>query len=241
MIFDIHNEFGRFLDESLFKQEVAARCLESELCPVQREIRVRVTHADFAKDYFLDFLIGSGFLLELKTAETLAPVHRSQVLNYLFLTGLHHATLVNLRPQRVQREFVSTGLTVEKRKHFNVTNARWCDNSDSATWLKQTVIALANDWGAFLEVSLYREAVTHLLGGAEVVRKRVPVLSGDRCLGTQVMHLLDPETAFTFTAVTSNQAASESHQKRFLSHTRLKSLHWINFNHHQIEFVTLER
>ncbi|HXU79141.1 MAG TPA: hypothetical protein VN794_21360, partial [Methylomirabilota bacterium] len=57
------------------------------------------------------------------------------------------------------------GLTVEKRRHFNVTNARWCDNSDSATWLKQTVIALANDWGAFLEVSLYREAVTHLLGG----------------------------------------------------------------------------
>ncbi|HXU79140.1 MAG TPA: hypothetical protein VN794_21355 [Methylomirabilota bacterium] len=55
------------------------------------------------------------------------------------------------------------------------------------------------------------------------------------------MHLLDPETAFTFTAVTSNQAASESHQKRFLTHTRLKSLHWINFNHHQIEFVTLER
>ncbi len=53
------------------------------------------------------------------------------------------------------------------------------------------------------------------------------------------MHLLAADTAFSLTAVTGDTRKVRDHQARFLSHTHLKALHWINFNHHQIQFTTL--
>jgi hypothetical protein len=42
--FEVHNEFGRLLDEGLYKREIATRCLARGIRPVEREVRIRVTH-----------------------------------------------------------------------------------------------------------------------------------------------------------------------------------------------------
>jgi GxxExxY protein len=241
IVFDIHNEFGRLLDEVLFKREIAARCEAAGIVPAQREVRVRVTHGDFCKDYFLDLLLCHGLLFEAKTAETITPAHRAQGLNYLLLIGLQHGTLVNLRPERVQHEFISTQLTPEKRRGFTVVDRGWCGEEDRSAQLKEKVVALLADWGAFLEIALYREAVTHFLGGPEAVIQAIPVCSGQRLLGHQRVHLLNPQTGFALTALTGNRSKLEEHQRRFLRHTSLGALQWVNLNHHQIEFSTLRR
>ena len=101
VVFEVHNEFGRLMDEDLYKCEIAARCVALGLHPAEREVRIRVRHESFIKDYFMDLLFCHGFMLEAKVAERLVAAHRGQALNYLLLAGLKHGRLVNLRTERV--------------------------------------------------------------------------------------------------------------------------------------------
>jgi iron complex transport system substrate-binding protein len=241
VIFEVHNEFGRFLDELLFKREIAARCLEHGITPTEREAAIRVSHDGFTKDYFMDLLFCHGLMVEVKTVEKLCPAHRKQALDYLFLTGMQHGRLVNLRTDRVEHEFISTKLTAARRRVFSIVEDEWRGVNTESAWLKSKLLELLQDWGAFLEVSLYREAITWFLGGPSVVCRPVPVLSDTKSIGNQTVHLLTDDTAFAFTAVTTSRDTMRDHQLLFLCHTRLKCIQWVNFNRHRIEFTTLTK
>src|SRR5690242_20503168 len=78
IVFDVHNQFGRFLDEALYKSEIAARWIAAGLGTAEREVRISVTHDSFRKDYSMDLLFNRGVMLEAKAAETLAGAHRAQ-------------------------------------------------------------------------------------------------------------------------------------------------------------------
>ena len=56
VVFAVHNEFGRLLEEDLYKREIAARCVAMGIQPVEREVWIRVSHQSFTKDYYLDLL-----------------------------------------------------------------------------------------------------------------------------------------------------------------------------------------
>ncbi len=241
VVFEVHNESGRLLDEELFKREIAARCAAIGVQPVEREVRIRVTHQDFVKDYFMDLLSGHGAMLEAKAAEVPAPAHRNQSLNYLFLAGMNHARLVNLRTEWVQHEFVSTRLTPELRHRFKVVDQDWRPVNEKGQWLHSRLIALLNDWGAFLDGALYRDALVHFLGGPALVNQAVEVFSGSRRLGTQKLNLLDAQTAFALTTLQSDSQPMRDHLERLLHHTGLEHVQWVNLNRHHIEFITLSK
>ena len=241
VVFDVHNDFGRLFDEDLYKCEVAARCLDLGLEPAEREVRIRVRHETFVKDYFMDLLFCHAFMLEAKAADRLAPTHRGQSLNYLLLAGLKHGRLVNLRSERVEHEFVSTSLTAEERRKFRVLESDWLEPDKESAQLKSKTTDLLHDWGAFLDVNLYREALIHFLGGPARVCKAVEIFSGTRCVGTQTFNLLSEETAFAFTMKTQEVGAMRDHLTRLLYHTRLKSIQWINLNKHLVEFSTIAK
>ena len=100
---------------------------------------------------------------------------------------------------------------------------------------------LLEDWGAFLDVNLYREALVHFLGGAAAVVKEVEVFSGSRRLGTQHFNLLNEDTAFVLTTKKEGVGAIRDHLVRLLHHTRLNCIQWINLNRHVVEFSTLSK
>jgi GxxExxY protein len=239
IVFDVHNQFGRFLDEALYQREIAIRWQASGFGTAHCEAAIAVTHQSFRKDYYIDVLLNGGLVLETKTAESLTAAHRAQGLNYLFLTGLQHGRLVNLRPPQVKHEFLSTQLTPAKRHRFAIVDSAWRPVSPVSVWLREKIVELLDDWGAFLEVALYRDAITHFLGGPTSVLRPVPIRSQGSLLGTQSMHVLDDDVAFSFTAVTTGRKSMADHQRRFLKHTPMRNLLWINFNRHQIEFTTL--
>jgi GxxExxY protein len=136
LIFGIHNDFGRFLPEELVKRELEIRCATEGLGLVQREVGIRVIHDTFRKDYFLDVLVNGELILEIKTVEAISPVHRAQALNYILLAGVQHGTLVNLGPDRVKHEYVSTGLSLEKRQNIQVSDTTWRDVSKEEVALR---------------------------------------------------------------------------------------------------------
>lgn len=240
LAFDIHNEFGRYLDENLYQGELTRRCREKGL-KVQPEFRMTVTLGDFSKSYFADQLVDGGVIVEDKAVAALAPIHRAQTLNYLFLCGLHHGTLLNFRTERVQREFVSTSLTTAARRQFEIVDSHWQPLTARCRQLLEILGRLLHDWGAFLDTLLYRDALTHFLGGEESVVREVGVTSGGVQIGTQKMHLLASDVAFSVTASRHRPDIVLEHHQRFLRHTSLRAIQWINFDHHRIELRTITR
>ncbi len=101
----IRKELGRFFDEKHYKQALALRrqdvILEAPVC---------VSHQTFSKTYFLDALFAEGAIVEFKAAEALTRRHKAQLLHYQMLVDLEHGLLINVRPERVAKEFVNCPL-----------------------------------------------------------------------------------------------------------------------------------
>lgn len=180
-------------------------------------------------------------IIQTKAVAALAPAHKGQTLNYLFLCGLHHGTMLNFRSERVQHEFVSTRLTASERRRYEVIVAHWNPLTRECRELHKILQELLMEWGAFLDPLLYRDALAHFLGGEERVVREVRVTSDGTVIGVQKVHLVADDVAFSVTASTHRPEAVLEHQRRFLRHTPLRALQWINLNHKRIEFRTIER
>ena len=99
--------------------------------------------------------------------------------------------------------------------------------------------ALLADWGAFLAVSLYQQALTHFLGGPSRVLRRMPLARGQLTLRTQWMRVHASDVGFIVNAFTDDHAAHEANLRKLLNLTPLRALQWVNLNHSNIQFITL--
>lgn len=232
------NELGRLCDECAYEADLKSRLLADGFSSVQTQVPVTVTHRDFSKTYRLD-LIADEALYEFKAEANLVGEHDAQLFNYLFLLGIQRGKLLNFRPGKVQGRIVATSLTQEARRRFSVVTERWKGLTPACATLRQTLGDLLGDWGVFLEVSLYQEALIHFLGGASNVAQRVSLSRDGIDLGTQRMFVLAPGVVLRLSAVTEDQQYVESHLRRLLALTNLNAIQWINLNHAQIEFRTI--
>lgn len=184
-------------------------------------------------------LIDNAVVYELKTAQALSGEHYQQTLNYLFLLGMQRGKLINMQPASVEHRFVSTRITPEKRYAFVIDDSAWQDRDEDSVWLKQLMTTLVKEWGAFLSLSLFYEAIYHFRGGEENVVKKIEIKHGSNRLGAQKVHLLNPEVAFKLSSITEGEAYYEPDLRRFIRFASLKALQWINFNHDRIVFKTI--
>ena len=94
--FQLHRDLGPGLLESVY-EVVLARMLERRGLRVERQ---RAVAFDFDGMHFeeglrIDLLVEGCLVVELKSVETLAPVHAKQVLTYLRLMNLQVGLLIN--------------------------------------------------------------------------------------------------------------------------------------------------
>ncbi len=94
--FHIHRDLGPGLLESVY-QKVLAAVLREKGFTVDTEIPVDFQYAglSFSGELRIDLLVNSVLIVELKSVETLAPVHTKQVLTYLRLKKLPLGLLIN--------------------------------------------------------------------------------------------------------------------------------------------------
>jgi len=233
-VFAIHNEFGRFFDERVYKRELADRLPGTEL-----ELPVTVTHQTFSKTYQLDVLVHRRGLFEFKAAETIVPRHRSQSYNYLLLFDLPHGKIINVRPESVVSEFVNCHQRLADLRDPEFHDTAFDAKIAGGEFFRDTLTALIRDWGAGLELALFEEALTHFLGGEERVLLPVPVIGRKGHLHDQKMRLVAPDVAFKLTALSDEENNFESHARRLLAHTTLKAVHWANVTTQHITFTTI--
>ncbi len=237
LAFKIHSEYGRFCHESVYQGAFVQACEDMGLS-IKSELQVSVSHLSFSKHYYVDVLVGEGVLYELKTVERLVPEHRTQTLTYLILLGLCHGKLINWRAPSLQSEFVSTSLSDTTRREFSVNTMRWDSTRRAAAEVHKTVVDLLNDWGAFLSVDLYRDAIMQLVTGTPASPRRVEIRNGARVIGRQPFYLIAPGTALAISASTTPRSF-EKHLQRLLNHTKLENMFWVNMSRHDIVCVTL--
>jgi len=238
LIFETQNELGCLCDEKIYQREIQLRCQEHGH-DAQREVPIEVAHKTFTKTYYVDLVIDCCVLYELKTAGAFSPRHRGQTLNYLFLMGFKYGKLVNMRPPSVEWEFVTTTIGPEDRRQFDIVKEAWLDLDDASAWLRELVTELLFEWGVFLDTQLFSEAIGHFQGTDEWRTKPIQIINDGRPLGMQTVHLLTPEIAIRLSSVKDSQSSHEEQMRRFLKHTPLRAVHWINFNRHEVLMKTL--
>ncbi len=136
-------------------------------------------------------------------------------------------------------EFVSTSLNVEVRRQYTLLEESFVILCPEMCLARGQLIHLLNDWGTHLEVAAYREALSYFLCPQEPDKAMVEIYSEGGQIGKQPALLLTPDILLSVTASRLPLKQVQPHLLRFLSHTRLRAMLWINFNRSKITLTTL--
>jgi len=100
---EVHRNLGPGLLESTYRQ-----CLACELShvriPFQMELPLPVRYKDLLLDcgYRIDLLVRSDLIVEIKSVETLLPIHQAQILTYLRLSKVSLGLLIDFNVTKLQ-------------------------------------------------------------------------------------------------------------------------------------------
>ena len=94
--FLIHTKLGPGLLESVYEVVLADRLTRAGL-KVERQVPVPIEFEGirFEEGFRADLIVEEAVLVELKSVESLAPVHAKQTLTYLKLAGMRLGLLIN--------------------------------------------------------------------------------------------------------------------------------------------------
>jgi GxxExxY protein len=103
-IFTVYNALGPGLLESVYETVLAYVLTENGL-NVRQQVQLPIVFEGITLDagYRIDLLINDLVIIEIKSVETLAPVHYKQVLTYLKLSGLKLGFLVNFNSSNISQ------------------------------------------------------------------------------------------------------------------------------------------
>jgi GxxExxY protein len=98
----IHSTLGPGFVEAVYESAVCldlgeAGILHSRQAPL--EVRYR---GHIIGDFFTDICIGRELIIELKSVQTLLPIHEVQLVNYLTATGIDEGLLLNFGSESLQ-------------------------------------------------------------------------------------------------------------------------------------------
>ncbi len=237
--FASQNALGRLCDECVYENDVAARLRAEGFTDAQTQTPVTVTHDSFSKVYRLDLVVGQ-MVYELKVAAGFTPEHDTQAIHYAALLAIDRVKLINFRTPKVMGKLLRAPFARLDRTQVSLVEARWRPLSDRCAGLKQQMQALLADWGAFLETQLYEEGLAHFCGGEGACARRVPIVRAGIKLGTHEVRCHADDIAFVITAMSNATGAYEQHLRRLMGFTNLRGIQWINLNHAEVEFVTLQ-
>ena len=100
---EVHRNLGPGLLESTYRQ-----CLACELShvriPFQMELPLPVRYKGLLLDcgYRIDLLVRTDLIVEIKSVETLLPIHQAQILTYLRLSKVSLGLLIDFNVTKLQ-------------------------------------------------------------------------------------------------------------------------------------------
>jgi GxxExxY protein len=101
---EVHRELGPRLLEGAY-EECLAREFALRRIPFERQKLIALTYKGVQTDvgFRADFVVANKVMVELKSVDSLEPIHEAQVLTYLKLTGLRVGLLINFNARVLAR------------------------------------------------------------------------------------------------------------------------------------------
>jgi GxxExxY protein len=92
---EVHRHLGPGFLENVYEEALCVELSDSRISfERQKEISVLYKDREIGK-HRIDLLVGKMLVVELKTVEELAEIHKAQVISYLKATGLRLGLLIN--------------------------------------------------------------------------------------------------------------------------------------------------
>ena len=102
--FKIHTQLGPGLLESVYERVLAYE-LRKRGFSVESQLPVPIIYDDvyFDEGYRLDLLINDSVVVEVKSIEEIAPIHKKQLLTYLRLRDKRLGLLINFNVELIKQ------------------------------------------------------------------------------------------------------------------------------------------
>ncbi len=100
---EVHKNLGPGLLESAYE-----RCLSYELTSegirheTQKELPIDYKGLKIDAGYRIDMIVENGLIVELKSVENILPIHESQLLTYMKLSGIKVGLLINFNVAKLK-------------------------------------------------------------------------------------------------------------------------------------------
>ncbi len=100
---EVHRNLGPGLLESSYRQCLACELSHARI-PFQMELALPVRYKDLLLDcgYRIDLFIRNDLIVEIKSVETLLPIHQAQILTYMRLSKVSLGLLINFNVTKLQ-------------------------------------------------------------------------------------------------------------------------------------------
>jgi GxxExxY protein len=104
--YNVHNILGTGFLEKVYENALNIELQEAGL-RVEQQVPIQVRYKDqVVGDYFADLLVEKKIILELKSVESLVPLHEVQLKNYLKGTCIEIGLLINFgKSVEIKRKF----------------------------------------------------------------------------------------------------------------------------------------
>jgi len=100
---EVHRTLGLGLLESTYRQCLACELSHAHIA-FQMEVPLPVRYKDILLDcgYRIDLLISGDLIVEVKSVETILPIHQAQNLTYMRLAKIPIGLLINFNVTKLQ-------------------------------------------------------------------------------------------------------------------------------------------
>jgi GxxExxY protein len=99
----VHRSLGPGLLESTYRQCLAYELSHKQI-PFRMEVPLPVRYKEILLDcgYRIDLLVSGDLIIEVKSVETLLPIHQPQILTYMRLAKIPIGLLINFNVMKLQ-------------------------------------------------------------------------------------------------------------------------------------------
>ena len=100
---EVHRTLGPGLLESTYRQCLAYELSDAQI-RFQMEVPLPVRYKGVLLDcgYRIDLLVGGDLIVEVKSVETLLPIHKAQLVTYMRLAKIPIGLLINFNVMKLQ-------------------------------------------------------------------------------------------------------------------------------------------
>ena len=102
--FKVHSQLGPGLLESVYERVLAYELRKRGfMVEIQQAVPIRYDGIDFDEGFRLDLLVNDVIIVEVKSIEEIAPIHKKQLLTYLKLRDKRLGLLINFNVELIKQ------------------------------------------------------------------------------------------------------------------------------------------